>query len=107
MAVVDDYSPMYENDTLPNLVCQFQAKDFTPINLTGATFALVMVSSTGTRKVGAGSWTIDNATAGQAHYAWNSADTNTAGSWNLQVAITIAGAAQHFDLKPLDIDPTL
>lgn len=107
MAVIDDYSPMYEGDTLPALVCQFQAKDFSAINLSGATFSLVLVSSTGTRKVGAGTWTIDNAAAGQAHYTWDPTDTSQAGSWNLQVAMTISGQTQHFDLKPLDIDPAL
>lgn len=107
MAVADDYSPLYTGDQLTPLTVQFSNKDGTAINLTGATLALVMESSTGTRQVGSGAWTIDNATAGQAHYSWSSADVAAAGMWMLQVSITIGGQTEHCDPKPLQILPPL
>lgn len=103
----DDYSPLYTGDQLVPLSVQFSNKDGTAINLAGASFALVMESSTGTRKTGTGTWTINNATAGQASYAWSSADVSTAGTWTLQVSITIGGLTQHCDPKSLEIDVTL
>lgn len=107
MTVADDYSPIYVGDLAPPLSVQFSNRDGTAINLTGATFSLVMESSIGTRKTGTGTWTINNATAGQASYAWSSADVSTAGTWTLQVAITVNGLTQHCDPKALEIDTTL
>ena len=107
MALADDYSPLYVGDTLVPLSVQFSNRDGTAINLTGATLALVMESSTGTRQVGAGTWTIDNAAAGQAHYTWSSADVAVPGTWTIQVAITVGGQTEHCDPKLLTILPPL
>jgi hypothetical protein len=104
--MADDFSPMVAGDTLTPLSVQFSYTDGTPINLTGATLSLVLESA-GTRKVGAGTWTIDNAAAGQAHYTWQSTDINQAGIWLLQVAITIGGATLHCDVRTLEIEAPL
>lgn len=107
MSVIEDFAPKYVGDTLDPLVGQFQYKDGTPIPLAGATFTLVMVSNTGTRQVGTGTWTIDNASAGQAHYSWSAADVATAGTWTIQVSYTIGGQTEHCDPKILPILPVL
>jgi hypothetical protein len=107
MAVADDYSPMYTGDVLVPLAVQFSHTDGSAIDLTGATLALVMESSAGVRQLGSGTWTIDNAAAGQAHYAWSSADVATAGTWTIQVSITIGGQTEHCDPKLLTILPPL
>lgn len=101
----EDYSPKYTGDTLDSLVVQFQYKDGSPINLTSATLGIVMVSSTGIRQVGTGTWTIDGAAAGQAHYDWSSADVATAGTWTIQVSFTVSGQTEHCDPKTLIILP--
>jgi hypothetical protein len=105
--MADDYSPLYTGDQLVPLTVQFSNKDGTAINLTGATLTLVMESSTGTRQIGTGTWTIDNASAGQAHYAWSSADVAQAGTWTIQVSLTIGNQVQHCDPKLLTIVPPL
>ncbi|SRR5579885_419040 len=105
--MADDYSPLYLGDTLVPLSVQFSTKDGTAINLTGAALALVMESSAGVRQVGTGTWTIDNAAAGQAHYTWSSADVAQSGTWTIQVAITINGQTEHCDPKTLVIVPPL
>lgn len=105
---IDDFSPMYAGDTLSPFSPQFNHKDGSPVDLTAATITLVMVCSAPfSRQVGTGTWVIDNATAGQAHYNWSSADVATPGTWAIQVEITVGGEPLHFDSKLLVIDPPL
>lgn len=104
---VDDYSPMYVGDLAPAFSAQFSNRDGTAMNLTGASFSLVMLDSNNTRQIGQGTWVIDSATGGQAHYNWASADTAVPGLWMIQVSITISGQTQHCDPKPLTITAPL
>lgn len=101
--IVDDYSPISVGDTLIPYSPTFQHKDGSPVDLTGATFALKMQDEGGNVKTCSGTWTIDDAPNGVAHYAWQSADVNSAGIWTMYVTITIGGKPVHADVKTLEI----
>ena len=104
VVVADDYSPMYVGDTEVNFAPVFAHKvDGSPVNLTGATISMKMQNEAGTVKVCGGTWTIDSAANGQAHYVWQAADVNTAGTWFLYITITIGGLPVHGDFKILEI----
>jgi len=109
--VQDNYSPVTEGDTLIPFSPQFgqyvngilQAYD-----LTGLTITMKMqnANDTSVSKSGTGTWTIDNATAGQAHYTWDSADVDTPGIWTLFIKLTNSGtgAFVHSFMKTLEIE---
>ena len=101
--MADDYSPLYQGDTLKPLIAQFNYRDGTPIPLNGATLALVMESAA-TRRTGTGTWAVvGDGSAGQATYAFSAADVATVGDWLLQASITISSATEHTDTKLLQI----
>lgn len=109
--VSDNYSPITEGDTLIPFTPQFgqyvnnvlQAYD-----LTGLTITMKMqnANDTSVSKSGTGTWTIDNATTGQAHYAWSSDDVSTPGIWTLFIKLTnsVSGAFVHTFVKTLEIE---
>lgn len=111
--VADNFSPVAQGDTLINFAPQFgqyvngvlQAFD-----LTGLTISLKMQNANdiSVSKSGAGSWVIDNAAQGQAHYVWNSNDVSTPGVWTLFIQLTnsTTGAFVHAFRKTLEIDAT-
>lgn len=109
--VQDNYSPLSQGDTLIPFTPQFgqyvngvlQAFD-----LTGLTISLEMqnANDSSISKSGMGTWVMDSAGAGQAHYEWNSADVSTPGIWTLFVKLTNSstGAFVHTHTKVLSID---
>lgn len=103
--ITEDFSPITQGDTLVPFAPTFQHKDGSAVNLTGATITMKMVDTSGLNapKTCSGTWTIDNATAGQAHYGWQSADVNTPGIWELSITITVSGQFVHGDAKLLEI----
>ena len=104
VVVADDFSPVYVGDTGVNFAPVFAHKvDGSAVNLSGATITMKMQNEVGTVKTCSGTWTIDNASGGQAHYQWQAADVNTAGDWTLYITITIAGAPVHGDQKVIEI----
>ena len=110
--VADDFSPIYTGDTQVPFAPVFVHKvDNSPFNLTGAAITMKMQNvplppnEASTVQVCSGTWTIDNATTGQAHYTWQSADVSTPGTWLLYVTITIGGLPVHADTKTLVILP--
>lgn len=105
--IVKDFSPITVGDTLTFYSPQFLHLDGSPVDLTSATLSIVFLSTIGTRKVGTGTWTIDNATAGQAHYHYSATDVNTAGTWTLQVQVLIGGEPAHTDTDMLQINQPL
>jgi hypothetical protein len=109
--VQDDFSPMYVGDTLRPFAPVFAQKQadgtYTAVNIAGATITMKMQGTdsitSGTTKTCNGTWSIDDAANGKAHYAWQTADVNTAGLWALYVTISIGGLPVHGDFKLLQI----
>lgn len=109
--VADNYSPVTEGDTLIPFTPQFgqyvngvlQAYD-----LTGLTITMKMQNANDTSIVQnqAGTWTIDNAAQGQAHYTYGAADVATPGIWTLFIKLTnsVSGAFVHTFVKTLEIE---
>jgi hypothetical protein len=109
--VSDNYSPVTEGDTLINFVPQFGqyvSGILQPFDLTDLTITMKMQNANDTSivQVGAGTWTIDNATQGQAHYVYGAADVAIPGIWNLFIKLTnsISGAFVHTFVKTLEIE---
>lgn len=104
---VDDYSPIMTGDTLAPLVPSFtKLVNGVPAayDLSGLTLSLKMMNEAGTIKTGAGTWTIDDATNGLAHYTYASTDVDTAGTWTLYIKLTNgSGASVHALTKTLEI----
>jgi hypothetical protein len=104
--MADDYSPIYCGDLASPLSVQFLHKDGTAHDLTGATISMKMLSMDGAAtKTCAGTWTIDDATNGQAHYGYASTDVDTAGNWQLYIKIVNDDGQIHADPKVLSIFP--
>jgi hypothetical protein len=105
--MIDDYSPIYIGDTLVPLSVQFLHKDGTAVSLSGATISMKMESQDNplTVKNCTGTWFIDDATNGKAHYQWQASDVATVGMWMLYAKITIGGLPVTADPKILEILP--
>ena len=105
---VDDFSPVYEGDTLVSFSPQFwqwdgTANAFVELNITNLTPGMKMVDGT-TIKTCAGNWTKPDPTHGIASYAWQSADVDTSGVWTLYITLTDgSGKVAHTDTKILEI----
>lgn len=109
--VADGYSPILQGDTLVNFTPQFAQYVngvLQAYNLTGLTISMKMQSTNDPTivQVGTGTWTIDNAAAGQAHYVYSAADVATPGVWTLFIKLTqtSSGAFVHAFQKTLQID---
>jgi hypothetical protein len=104
---IDDYSPVYCGDLGSPFAIQFLHKDGTPVNLAYATISMKMENQDSplTVKTCSGTWTIDDAINGKAHYQWQTADVSTVGMWMLYVKITIGGLPVTADPKILEILP--
>lgn len=107
--VVDDYSPIYQGDTLQPLSVQFaeynSAGQLQAYSLTGLTISIKFVNEAGTVIAGTGTWTIDDAANGLAHYTYASADIATPGLWTLYIKLTnsTSGAFVHGVAKQLEV----
>lgn len=102
--MADDFSPIRVGDTGAPFAPQFLYGDGTPVNLSGATISMIMFDGY-TAKAGAGSWTIDDAVNGKAHYTYDAADVNKDADWQLYITITVGGKPVHADMKKLLILP--
>jgi hypothetical protein len=104
--MADDFGPIYVGDTASPLAPQFLHKDGTAHDLSGATITMKMLlMGSTTTKTGAGTWTIDDATNGEAHYTYAAVDVDTPGNWELYIKITNASGPIHADPKILPILP--
>lgn len=102
--MADDFSPIRVGATGSPFAPQFLYGDGTPVNLTGATISMVMFDGY-TAKTGAGTWTIDDAANGKAHYTYDAADVAKDADWQLIITITIGGKPVYADVKNLLILP--
>jgi hypothetical protein len=100
----DDFSPIKVGATGETFAPQFLHKDGTPVNLSGATISMIMFDGY-TAKAGAGTWIIDDAANGKAHYLYDAADVAKDADWQLFIAITIGGKPIYADVKNLLILP--
>lgn len=101
--IIEDYTPMSVGDTGVPFSPVFVHKDGTPVDLTNTTISMKIINDLGTVKTCSGTWTIDDATNGKAHYDWQSNDVNMDGDWQIYVVITNSLGPIHADTKPLTI----
>lgn len=105
---VDDFSPVFEGDTLIPFSPQFwqwssTSSTYVPLDITSLTPSMKMTDGT-TTKTCSGTWTKTDATNGKASYQWQSADVDTPGTWTLYITLTDgSGHAAHTDTKILEI----
>lgn len=101
------YSPMYVGNLSPalNVLLLDDSGNSLISGLTAGAISMVMFNSQGVQKACSGTWTIDNASIGAAHYQWVATDTNTAGRWYLRITIQQANGPQTLDAGVLDILP--
>lgn len=72
---------MKQGDRLPALRMQLTDSNGAAINLTGATVAFRMRSSSGTNVTLTGEATVVSAATGEVQFAWGDGDTDTVGSY--------------------------
>jgi hypothetical protein len=104
--IVEDYSPIWQNDTQAYYAPKFVHKDKSPFDLTNCTVTLKMelvidIQSTvpvGTIKTCAGNFAVGDAINGQAFRRFQAADVNCSGVWALWTMITdVSGNPVHAD----------
>ena len=81
---------MKRNDTLPSLGATFQDSSGVALNLTtasGVTFTMKQIEGD-TLQVSSATATVNQASKGQVHYEFTSANTNTAGTYLAEFEIT-------------------
>lgn len=85
-----------QGDTGPNLVSTLRDSNGDVVNLTGATVRFLMTARGGsTLKVNGSASIVGDATGGVVSYAWQSADTDTAGDFNAEFEVTFSGGAKQ------------
>lgn len=105
---VDDFSPVYEGDTLVSFSPQFwqwngTTSAFAALDITNLTPGMKMTDGT-TIKTCSGAWTKPDPTHGIASYAWQSADVDASGVWTLYITLTDGGGhVGHTETKTLEI----
>jgi len=84
-----------QNDRLPKLRATLTDGSGNPIDLTGSSvvFRMKNFDGTGSLKVN-GAATVITPAAGIVEYAWAAGDTDTAGTWIGEFAVTLAGLVQ-------------
>jgi hypothetical protein len=96
-------SPWYVGQLVPYFQPEL-TQDNEPLILTGllgSNIQLNIINTLSLRQVpGAGSWVIDNASAGLCHYIWSPADVATPGSYKLQVIVNFSGGPWMSDPLP-------
>jgi hypothetical protein len=103
MAIINDFTPIWVGDTGAPFISHFSHQDGSLVNLTGSTISMKMEDSGGNIKICLGTWTIDDAINGLAHYSYASTDVDTPGVWTLFITITTGGKPLHCDEKLLEI----
>lgn len=100
----EDYSPRVVGDTSGPLLHRFVDGQGAPYDLAGidtGDMSLRIKPETETARDGAGTWSIVDASDGQAAYAWDAADVINEGIVTIQATIPIGGAPRHFERKEI------
>lgn len=103
---VSSISPMYVGQTLPNYTRTLTTNSGVVVNLTGAILSMKLVNQmTGQVIICSGTWVIDNASQGLAHYPWQVGDTAVAGVWDAYVVAAYSGSNEDFQPETIVIAP--
>ena len=81
-----------QNDTSPSLQATLKDSNLTPINLNGATVEFHMKSLDGVIKVDE-TMTIVDSPNGIVKYDWQTGDTDTVGTYNVEFQVTYSDAS--------------
>jgi hypothetical protein len=101
---VDDFSPIRVGNTGATFAPQFLHKDGKPQPLDSVTITMKMKNrGTGTIRDATGTWVIDDAAEGLAHYAYSADDVAVAGLFDLLITLTKNGKPEDADTKTLRI----
>jgi hypothetical protein len=102
--ILEDYTPIFTGDTGAKFAPSFQHLDGSPVSLVGMTISMKMQDQDGNLKTCSGTWTVDDAANGLAHYQYQTADVNQAGIWTLYIVLTNgSGQPVHAMTKLLEI----
>jgi len=94
---VDDYSPIFQNDT-GNPFSIYVAHKNGFMSILGATITMKLFNAaTNVIKTCTGAWNIDSNDTGKASYTFQAGDVDTAGSWQIWITITKGGLPIHVD----------
>jgi hypothetical protein len=107
----EDFSPRYVGDLSRPLSHTFTDHSGVVFSLAGVvaanmTFHMKNINS-GTTKTGGGTWTIDDAANGVAHYTWVAGDVDTAGLWLIQAGVPFADGVLHYDVREIEFKTPL
>lgn len=80
-----------QDNTSPLLGAQLQDADFNPIDLTGATVVFNMSDISDGVVISGAACTVTDEENGRVQYAWQSSDTETAGSFRGEFQVTYSG----------------
>jgi hypothetical protein len=113
--VTDDYSPIYQGDTLRPFAPVFLEQEadgtYQAVNLTGLTISMKMArwgETNGVVKTCSGTWVVDSAAGGMAHYPWQAADVDTPSIWQMYIKLTNgSGQVEHVGTKIIVILPII
>jgi len=108
----EDFSPRYVGDLSRPLSHTFTDHSgvvfsLAGVNATNMTFHMRSVNDSTVTKTGGGTWTIDDAPNGVAHYTWVAADVNTAGLWLTQAGVPFSDGTLHFDVREIEFKTPL
>jgi hypothetical protein len=85
-----------QNDTSPSMQASLTDSSLNPIDLTGASVALHMKSTSGVIKISS-AMSITNASGGVVQYNWFTGDTDTVGTYYVEFQVTYSdGSIETF-----------
>src|SRR5260221_10371015 len=107
----EDFSPRYVGDLSRPLSHTFTDHSGVVFSLAGVvaanmTFHMKNIN-TNVTKTGGGTWVIDDAPNGVAHYPWVAGDVDTAGMWQHQGGVAFSCGQLPFDVRAIRVQTPL